>query len=380
MREYLPLLIVGAVIGVFSSIFIIAYCLMKDKKQVLGFDRHMKDSELIKRLLKYAKPYIGNFILVGLMMVFAISYEIISPLIIGRIQQIISGKFEIPTLLISVGIYASVLILSLVCSYFQAIILQKTGQKIISTMREELFAHIEKLSHNQLNNIPVGTLVTRVTNDTNGVSMMFTNIIVNLTKNVFVIIGVLIAMLCINYMLTLMVLCFVPFILLFTIVFRKFSRKAYRRVKDGTTSINTFLSENLSGMKVIQIFNREDAKMEDFEKRNKKLEDARKGQMFVFSIFRPTVYMLYVSSVLCLFFLGCKGYIDGWTVMGQTVTADIMVEFYMYISKFFNPIQTLAEQFNWLQSAFASGEKIFSILDMKPEVVDTEGVIELDEI
>lgn len=380
MREYLPLLIVGAIIGTFSAIFIVAYALMKDKKQSIGFDRHMKDSELIRRLLRYAKPYIGNFILVGLMMVFAISYEIISPLIIGRIERIISGKFEMSTLLISVGVYASVLILSLVCSYFQAIILQKTGQKIIATMREELFAHIERLSHNQLNNIPVGTLVTRVTNDTNGVSMMFTNIIVNLTKNVFVIVGVLVAMFCINYMLTLMVLCFVPFILLFTIVFRKFSRKAYRKVKDGTTSINTFLSENLSGMKVIQVFNREDAKMEDFEKRNKKLEDARKGQMFVFSIFRPTVYMLYVSSVLCLFFLGCKGYIDGWVVLGQKITADIMVEFYMYISKFFNPIQTLAEQFNWLQSAFASGEKIFSILDMVPEVVDGEDVIDLDEI
>ncbi len=380
MREYLPLLIVGAIIGTFSAIFIVAYALMKDKKQSIGFDRHMKDSELIRRLLRYAKPYIGNFILVGLMMVFAISYEIISPLIIGRIERIISGKFEMSTLLISVGVYASVLILSLVCSYFQAIILQKTGQKIIATMREELFAHIERLSHNQLNNIPVGTLVTRVTNDTNGVSMMFTNIIVNLTKNVFVIVGVLVAMFCINYMLTLMVLCFVPFILLFTIVFRKFSRKAYRKVKDGTTSINTFLSENLSGMKVIQVFNREDAKMEDFEKRNKKLEDARKGQMFVFSIFRPTVYMLYVSSVLCLFFLGCKGYIDGWAVLGQKITADIMVEFYMYISKFFNPIQTLAEQFNWLQSAFASGEKIFSILDMVPEVVDGEDVIDLDEI
>ncbi len=380
MREYLPLLIVGAIIGVFSAVFIMAYALMKDKKQSIGFERHMKDSELIRRLLRYAKPYIGNFILVGLMMVFAISYEIISPLIIGRIERLISGKFEMSTLLISVGVYASVLILSLVCSYFQAIILQKTGQRIISTMREELFAHIEKLSHNQLNNIPVGTLVTRVTNDTNGVSMMFTNIIVNLTKNVFVIVGVLVAMFCINYMLTLMVLCFVPFILLFTIVFRKFSRKAYRKVKDGTTSINTFLSENLSGMKVIQVFNREDAKMEDFEKRNKKLEDARKGQMFVFSIFRPTVYMLYVSSVLCLFFLGCKGYIDGWSVLGQKITADVMVEFYMYISKFFNPIQTLAEQFNWLQSAFASGEKIFSILDMVPEVVDGEDAIDLDEI
>lgn len=380
MHEYLPLLIVGAVIGTLSAIFIMAYALMKDKKEAIGFDRNISDGELIKRLLKYAKPHIGSFILVGLLMVFAISYEIVSPLIIANIEKMLSAKFEMPALLISVAVYASVLVASLACSYFQAIILQKTGQKIVSQMRIELFEHIEKLSHSQLNNIPVGKLVTRVTNDTNGISMMFTNIIVNLTKNIFVIVGVLVAMLCINYMLTLMVLCFVPFIVLFTVIFRKFSRAAYRKVKDGTTDINTFLSENLSGMKVIQIFNREDAKLDEFSKKNKKLEDARKGQMFVFSIFRPTVYMLYVASVLCLFFLGCKGYIDGWQVFGQAITGDILVAFYMYISKFFNPIQTLAEQFNWLQSAFASGEKIFSILDMKPEVVDSEDAIELDEI
>ena len=381
MREWLPLLIVGAVIGVFSTIFIIAYALIKDKKESIGFDRNMKDGELAKRLLRYARPYVGNFILVGLMMVFAISYEIVSPLIISYIQRVISTpNFQMPTLIIAVVVYASVLILSLICSYFQAIILQKTGQKIISAMREDLFTHIESLSHSQLNNIPVGKLVTRVTNDTNGISMMFTNIIVNLTKNCFVIVGVLVAMLCINYMLTLMVLCFVPFIVLFTVIFRKFSRKAHRKVKDGTTDINTFLSENLSGMKVIQIFNREDVKMDDFSAKNRKLEKARRGQMFVFSVFRPTVYMLYVASVLCLFFLGCKGYIDGWKVFGQIITADVLVAFYMYISKFFNPIQTLAEQFNWLQSAFASAEKIFSILDMKPEVVDSVDAIELDEI
>lgn len=380
MREYLPLLIVGAIIGVLSAIFIMAYALMKDKKEALGFDRNMTDGELIKRLLKYAKPHIGSFILVGLLMAFAISYEIVSPLIIGHIEEMLEGKFEVPSLLIWVGVYASVLVASLVCSYFQAIILQKTGQKIISQMRIELFEHIEKLSHAQLNNIPVGKLVTRVTNDTNGISMMFTNIIVNLAKNVFVIIGVLIAMLCLNYMLTLMVLCFVPFIVLFTVIFRKFSRAAYRKVKDGTTDINTFLSENLSGMKVIQIFNREQTKLDDFSAKNQRLEKARKGQMFVFSIFRPTVYMLYVASVLCLFFLGGKGYIDGWNVFGQAISAKILVMFYMYISKFFNPIQTLAEQFNWLQSAFASGEKIFSILDMQPEVVDGEDAIELDEI
>ena len=273
MREWLPLLIVGAVIGTFSAIFILAYALMKDKKQALGFERNMKDGELIKRLLKYAKPHIWSFVLVGVMMIFAISYEIISPLIIKYIQVLISTEgFKLSSLYISVGVYASVLILSLVCSYFQAIILQKTGQKIVATMREEVFTHIESLSHSQLNNIPVGKLVTRVTNDTNGISMMFTNIIVNLTKNCFVIIGVLVAMLAINYMLTLMVLCFVPFIVLFTVVFRKFSRKSYRKVKDETTDINTFLSENLSGMKVIQIFNREDYKMDEFSAKNKKLE------------------------------------------------------------------------------------------------------------
>ena len=381
MREWLPILIIGAVIGVFSAIFIVAYVMIKDKKEAIGFDRNMKDGELIKRLLKYAKPYTGNFLIVGLMMVFAISYEIVSPLIVAYIQRVISSSaFEMSALIVAVIVYASVLIASLICSYFQAIILQRTGQKIISSMREDLFVHIEKLSHSQLNNIPVGKLVTRVTNDPNGISMMFTNIIVNLTKNCFVIIGVLVAMICINYMVCLMVLCFVPFIVLFTVIFRKFTRKSHRKVKDATTDINTFLSENLSGMKIIQIFNREERKMQEFSEKNQNLAKARKSQMFVFSIFRPTVYMLYVASNVCLFFFACKGYIDGWKFLGQVVTADVLVAFYMYIAKFFNPIQTLAEQFNWLQSAFASGEKIFSILDMVPEVVDEEDAIELDSI
>ena len=157
MREWLPILIIGAVIGVFSAIFIVAYVMIKDKKEAIGFDRNMKDGELIKRLLKYAKPYTGNFLIVGLMMVFAISYEIVSPLIVAYIQRVISSSaFEMSALIVAVIVYASVLIASLICSYFQAIILQRTGQKIISSMREDLFVHIEKLSHSQLNNIPVG--------------------------------------------------------------------------------------------------------------------------------------------------------------------------------------------------------------------------------
>lgn len=376
MHEYLPLLIVGATVGIFAAVFILAYALMKNKKKAIGFDRKMKDSEIIRRLLAYAKPYRLQFVLVGLLMLFSIAYDIVSPFLVGEIERLIQGRFELSRLWIYVAVYASVLILSLVSTYFQSLILQKTGQRILSDLRESLFLHIEGLSHGQLNGIPVGTLVTRMTNDTQAISQMFTNIIVNLAKNVFVVLGVLGAMLILNYALTLMILCFVPFIVIFTLIFRKFSRRAYRRVKDGTTSINIFLSENLSGIKLTQIFNREDAKMAEFEERSRKLGGAKQRQILVFSIFRPTVYMLYTASILCLLYLGGRGYIRELSFMGQIIDSGTVVTFYMYISKFFNPIQSLAEQFNWLQSAFASAEKIFRVFDLQPEIVDAPDAID----
>ncbi len=380
MHEYFPLLVVGAIIGTLSVLFVVAYALIKNKKETIGFDRTMKDGEIMRRLLVYAKPYWKNFLFVGLCMLFSISYDVIAPLLVGYIEGMVKVQFELVRLWGMVAVYASILIVSLIATYVQAIVLQKTGQKILSTLREDVFSHIESLSHAQLNSVPVGKLVTRVTNDTNAISMMFTNILVTLVKNCFVIVGVLVAMLCLNYELTLMVLCFVPFIVLFTVIFRKFSRRAYRKVKDGTTDVNTFLSENLSGMKITQIFNREQRKMKEFAKKNAALAKAKQREIFVFGIFRPVVYMLYISSVLCLLYLGGKGYLDGVSFLGQTLTSEIIVTFYLYISKFFNPIQSLAEQFNWLQSAFASAEKIFTILDWQPNVVDEEGAIELDEI
>lgn len=380
MREFLPLIIVGAVLGVFSIILIMAFMKIKNQKEAIGFDRFMDDGEITRRLLRYAKPYWKNFLLVLFVMLFSISYDIIAPILMGEIVNIIKADFELVELYKLVGIYASILIVSLVCSYVQAITLQKTGQKIISQIREDLFTHIQSLSHNQLNGIPVGKLVTRVTNDTGAISMMFTNLIVNLVKNCFIIVGVLVAMLCLNYMLTLMVLCFVPFIVLFTIIFRKFSRKAYRKVKDGTTDINTFLSENLSGMKIIQSFNREEQKKDEFDKKNEALGKSKQGEMLVFSIFRPLVYMLYVSSVLCLLYLAARNYIKDFSFLGQVITSNLVVTFYSYINKFYNPIQNLAEQFNWLQSAFASAEKIFTIFDMVPEVADAEDAAELESV
>ena len=380
MREYLPLLIIGAIVGTFSIVFLIAYFTVKDKKQSMGYDRSMKDGEIVKRLLAYVKPHIKSFVFVLLLMAFSIAYEIISPLLIGYIEDMIKDDFEMSRLLSIVAVYAGILLVSLLCSYIQTIVLQKTGQKILSALREDIFTHIESLSHAQLNTMPVGKLVTRVTNDTNAISMMFTNIIVNLLKNCFIILGILAAMLILNYALTLMVLCFVPFIVLFTVIFRKFSRRAHRRVKDGTTAVNTFLSETLSGMKIIQIFNREERKMAEFSEQNEALGKAKGQQIFVFGIFRPMVYMLYVASILCLFYLGGKGYIKDTAFFGQTITSATVVTFYMYINKFFNPIQNLAEQFNWLQSAFASAEKIFTVFDMAPDVTDESDVIVLEHV
>ncbi|MBO5440035.1 MAG: ABC transporter ATP-binding protein [Clostridia bacterium] len=380
MREYYPLLVIGALIGVISVIFIIAYALIKDKKNAIGFDRNMKDSVLIKRLLKYARPYIPNFLLVLLLMVFSISYDIIAPLLVGYIEGMIKEEFELNKLFILVGVYASILVVSLISTYFQAVILQKTGQKIVSKIREDVFEHIETLSHDQLNHIPTGTLVTRTVNDTNALSHMFTHLIVNLVKNVFVVIGVLTAMLCLNYMLTLMILCFIPFVVLFTIIFRKFSRKAYRSVREKTTDINVYLSENLSGMKIIQIFNKQADKKAEFDAKNNALGNAKRKQMFTFGIFRPLVYMLYISSILALFYLGGRGYIKDVEFLGQAINSATIVTFYMYTNKFFNPIQSLAEQFNFLQQAFASSEKIFTVLDIEPTIKDSDDAITLDKI
>lgn len=380
MHNYYPLLLVGGIIGTISLLLLIAYGLVKDKKEAMGFERNMKDSEIMQRLVKYAAPYKKEFIFVGFLMLFSIAYSIISPLIVGQIEELVVGDFPLNTLFLYVAAYAAILLISMACSYFQAIILQKTGQKIISTMREELFSHIEALSHEQLNEIPVGKLVTRTTNDTNAISLMFTNLLVNFLKNFFVIFGILAAMLLLNVELTLMVLCFVPFIILFSVIFRRFTRKAYRKVKDCTTDINTYLSENLSGIKITQIFNREDVKKEEFTERSNALGRAKREQIFVFGIFRPLVYMLYISSVLCLLYLGGKGYIENTKVPGSDADQrNDRYLLYVYL-EIFRPDSEPGGAVQLAQSAFASAEKVFSIIDLPLKLTDAENAVELTEV
>ncbi len=380
MREYLPVLLTGAVLVLIASAFVIAWLFAQKGKQNDDFQRTMPDKVIIRRLLGYAKPYWKQFVLVLVIMIVSIVYDLASPALIGNIEELVKGPFELHQLFAKVVLYAGILVVSLLSTYFQTVILQKAGQKILSDLRMGVFSHIEQLSHEQLNNIPVGKLVTRVTNDTNGISMMFTNVLVTLVKNVMVIFGVLGAMLVNNYAMTLVVLCFVPFVVIFTTVFQKFSRKAHRAVTDTRTEMNTFLSENLSGIKITQIFNREQEKLGEFMQHSRHLRNAKRQRMFVHGVFRPVVYMLHISCVLCLFYFGGRSALSGEPVFGQIITSGTLVTFYLYATRFFDPIQTLSEQFDTLQSAFASAEKIFLVMDMKPQIVDEPDAMELDKI
>ncbi len=380
MAEFYPLIVVGATIGVLSLLFVIAYFYVRSRKEVQEYERKMKDGQIIRRLLGYARPYVKEFVLVFVVMIISIVYDLVSPVLVGEIEELVKHQFALPSLFSKVAIYAGILVVSMVSMYIQTMLLQKVGQKILTALREDVFIHIESLSHEQLNNIPVGKLVTRTTNDTNAISMMFTNVLVTMIKNFMVLFGVMGVMLVRNYAMTLVVLCFVPFVVLFTAIFQKFSRKAHRAVSDSRTELNTFLSENLSGMKITQIFNQEENKMAAFEQRSLQVQSAKYQRLTVFGIFRPMVYLLHISCVLCLLYLGARSYIRDVTFLGQTITSGTVVTFYLFATKFFNPIQTLSEHFDTLQSAFASAEKIFTVLDMVPEVVDEPDAIELKEL
>lgn len=261
-------------------------------------------------------------------------------------------------------LYLGALLAGFVLNALQTYMLQKLGQDIIYKMREELFAHIHSLSLSFFNTQPVGKLVTRVTNDTEAVNEMFSSVLVRLFKNIIKIIGYAVVMLSINVKLAGYSFLLLPLIGVLTFVFRHLSRQAYRITRNKITDINTFLSENISGMKLIQIFTREKEKYAEFEDKSKGLYKAGYREMMIFAIFRPIIYLLSIAALVIIVGRG------GNLVLGGTISIGTLYIFINYISSFFDPIQELAEQFVTLQSSIASAEKMFQILDVKPEIVN----------
>lgn len=270
------------------------------------------------------------------------------------------------------AIYLLVLLCVFAFNVVQTYILQKLGQDIIYQMREEVFAHVHRLSLQFFNLTPVGKLVTRVASDTETINEMFTNVLVKLFKNTIKILGFAVVMLSINVRLTLYAFLLLPIVTVLTIVFRYFSRQAYRITRNRITEINTFLSENLSGMKLIQIFTREKEKYDEFEEKSLGIFKAGFREVMIFAIFRPLIYML--SIVALAIMIGNGGYL----VLSGGISIGVLYIFINYISSFFEPIQELAEQFGTLQSSLASAEKVFQILDEEPEIKSPKNPVNVD--
>lgn len=272
--------------------------------------------------------------------------------------------FDFTGILAAAALYLFMLFLGFVLNALDTWMLQKMGQQIIYKMREEVFAHIHSLSLSFMNRTPVGKLVTRVSNDTEAVNELFTTILVKLFKNIVKIIGYAVVMLSINVRMAAVSFLLLPVVTILTFFFRRLSRKAYQITRNKITELNTFLSEHISGMKLIQIFAREDAKYNEFTTKSEELFRANWREVMTFAIFRPSIYFLSIIAMVIIIGTGSDSVLQG------TLSLGTLFIFITYIESFFEPIQELAEQFGTLQSSLASAEKIFSILDEQPEIVN----------
>ena len=259
-------------------------------------------------------------------------------------------------------LYLLMLLIGFILNYMDTWMLQKMGQKIVYQMREEVFTHIHSLSLTFFNSTPVGKLVTRVSNDTEAINELFSSILVKLFKNTVKIVGYAVVMISIDVRMAGLSFLLLPVVTFLTFLFQILSRKAYQITRTKITDLNTFLSEHISGMRLIQIFAREEAKYKQFKEKSQELFEANWREVMIFAIFRPAIYLTSVLAMVIV--IGGGSY---WMLQG-TLSLGTLFIFISYISSFFEPIQDLAEQFGTLQSSLASAEKIFSVLDVKPEI------------
>lgn len=346
------------------------------------------DKGLMIRLLKYAKKYLLHLSLSIILIVAIVCIELYQPILIGNaVDNFISNYSSDSSVyselakqidasgVIKIGvIYLISVLIVFVLNYAQAMLLTYTGQKIIYNIRMDVFKHLNTLSINFFNTNPLGKLVTRVTNDTEALNEMYTSVIVNVLKSFFVLVGVMITMLSYNVKLALMTFTVIPFIIIFTFAFKKASRKIYRNIRGKIAALNSFISEHVSGMKIIQIFSVEKEIFEEFKKENESLKKEHIKQLVTFSIYNPTSFLLNIVAISLLLWYG------GNMVMEGIITIGTIIIFQRYIGKFFEPIQEFAEQLNIIQSAMASAERIFGLLDTEPEIKNVENAIELESL
>jgi len=334
------------------------------------------------RLMGYLRPYIKTVLICFVLVLILTALELYRPMLTGNaIDLFITDSNTALTpderwagLVKTALIYIGVMLLSFGCNRAQYLMIQEMGQKIVYTLRMELMEHVQSLSMRFFDTTPVGRIVTRITNDTEAINDLYSNIIVRLFRNVIKVIGLMIVMFALDVKMALLSLVMVPVVAVLTFIFRRLSRKCYQVVKSRITALNTFLSEHLSGMRVIQIFHREKEKCDEFDQKNKQLYDAGFREMMIFGIFRPLIYLASIIATAIILGGGSSQVLSG------VISIGTLYMFTQYISQLFQPIQELAEMFTTLQSAIASAEKIFTLMDVEPIVKEKADPVKPNEI
>lgn len=339
------------------------------KAKSFGWERPLKVSEILRRSFYYLKPQRLRFIAAVLLVILNVALDIALPMLIssatGNLQSSSASlKFIIG---LAVG-YVAIAVVNQAISYILSMVLQKAGQSVVAQLRLEVYGHVQSLSQSQLDGMPVGSLVTRVASYTASVSDLFSEVLVKVIKNLLTVVGVYGMMLYISWQLALVMLAFIALVALVSFSFGKIIAALFRKERQYLSELNTYLNENLSGIKLIHVFNRQDFKQLEFVLKNENLRSARYKEVIAFGIYRPLITLIYISAVAVTFYLGILFNLNG----------AMIVAFYLYLSRFFNPIQNLADQLNNLQKAFSALERLFCLMDLKPSVCDAPDAVEID--
>ena len=340
----------------------------EDNEKLFG-DKKIPTKIMLKRLAHYVLPEWPSFLVAMLLIVINVVLDVILPLFVKEFTDAIANVNTALAYVIGLSVgYFSISVVTQILIYFESMILQKTGQRIVYKLRMEVFEHIENMSQNQFNLMPVGSLVTRVANYTTSMSDLFTNVIVSLLRNILTIVGVYGIMFYLSWKLSLLLFAFVVVVFLASFIFRKVITKIWRKERQYTSDLNTFLNENLSGMKIIQIFNQEKRKEKEFNVKNEQLRKIKFKAVLAFASYRPFINFLYYAALAVTFFVG----------VAFELGAGEIVAFYLYLSRFFNPVQNIADQLNQIQRASTSSERLFNLLDVQPESLDKPNAIHVD--
>ena len=345
---------------------------MNSSKNISKKEMNKKSSTM--RLIAYMKPY-AHWVIFALLLVLGLTtFDLYRPMLVGDAIDTFGANGDYDVIIATAIKYAVVLALSFAFNIAQTWILQKTGQNIILQIRKDLYRHIQSLGSRYFDITPVGKLVTRVTNDVEALNEMYSGILVQLFRNIVKIVGLAGVMLVLDVRLAAISFVLMPLVIGLTVLCQKIARNIYRLYRTRLTDINTFLSEHLSGMKIIQIFGRQERKFEEFHDKNTKLYKAFYREMLMYAVFRPLIYILSILSLMIVLWFGSKNVFD------EIISVGTLYIFSNYIRSFFDPIQELAEQFSTLQSSIASAEKIFTVMDEDEFIPEVENPRQPDKI